>query len=96
MAVITEYRLKHPIDGVSGKIEILRLRRPTFKDLKAIGIGSLKGGASEDEMLELMDKFLTRLSGVSSEDIDGLDVEDVIALVEVFSGFFPQTQLTAV
>lgn len=96
MAVMTEYRLKHPIDGVSGKIEVIRLRRPNFKDLKAIGIGSLKQGASEDEMLELMDKFLTRLSGISSEDIDSLDVEDVLELVEVFTSFFPQTQSMAV
>lgn len=86
---LIKYTLKHPIDGQSGKIETLRLKRPTFKDMKAIG--SIDANLPQDEMLDVMGKFIARLSGITIEDTENLDVVDFLALSEIVSNFFPQT-----
>ena len=88
MAVI-EYQLKFPVDGEKGRITVLRIRRPTFRDIKALGV--LKKDMPEDALMEMMEKFICRLSGLSPEDANQLDLADFIPLTETITGFFPET-----
>lgn len=73
-----EITLKHPFKSATGaQITALTVRRPTRKDLK------LAQKSSKDEV-EMEDLLFSRLTGLTIEDLDMLDVEDNHQLVDCF------------
>ncbi|QPC44527.1 phage tail assembly protein [Kaustia mangrovi] len=78
-----EYTLLHPKEVSRGRtISTVTLRRPTGKDIRAIG------NVRRLEDTDFLVKLVADMSGLELAVIDELDGEDVLALVERVSGFF--------
>ncbi|MDA8449839.1 phage tail assembly protein [Acidovorax sp. GBBC 3332] len=74
-----EIPLKFPIQSGGQRIEKLTMRRGTRKDMKAAT------KYSKDEV-EQEDFLFARLTGLTLEDIDAMDLADSNALQDTFRG----------
>lgn len=75
-----EYKLKHPktVDGEA--LATLELRRPCGRDMRAVG---KVPGDTEKSLL-----LLQNLAGLTPDQVDALDGEDINAVSEIIAGFF--------
>lgn len=74
-----EITLKFPIESGDRRIETLTLRRGTRADMKAAAKFSKEDAEQEDFLF-------ARLTGLTLEDVDALDLADSRALQEAFRG----------
>ncbi|QPC44640.1 phage tail assembly protein [Kaustia mangrovi] len=86
MAKGTDYTLLHPKEIGGHKITTVTLRRPTGKDIRAVG------SVTRLENTDFLVKQVADLSGLPLETIDELDGEDVLNLIEKVSVFFGGSQ----
>lgn len=77
-----EIKLSHPITSGTETIDTLVLRRPKARDFR-----QLKG--MEFPFAMILD-FAADLSGLTPNQIDRLDVDDMPKVIEVVSGFLGQ------
>ncbi|WP_422460241.1 MULTISPECIES: phage tail assembly protein [unclassified Endozoicomonas] len=81
------YTLKHPVVVGETHVTELTFQRPKAKHMKGIRLGNEIG---MDDILLLAG----RIAGQSSLVMDELDIEDVMAVAEVISGFLPAGDVT--
>ena len=85
-------RLKHPIQRISAstgqvvdEVSELVFRRPKLGDLIAAMDAAGPGAPRGTVILALA----ARLAGVSTRDLEGLDIEDGLAVIDEVGGFMP-------
>lgn len=79
--------LRHPVTvGTVEPIRIVRLRRPTLGDLRGLSLNDDE--LTADELIGL----IVKLSGLSTEQVDAIDLEDLDPLGRAITGFFPKSQ----
>ena len=84
----TRYRLKHPFEYASEVVDSIELRRGKGKDLR--GIPADESAILADHAITL----LSRLSGLSTELIGELDLEDFMKLAEELESFLGTSRRT--
>lgn len=96
---IKTIKLKHPIrlekDGKIEEIGELKIGRLKLKHIKKFPKGLFDEGKTDtSELMPVLPSIVSSMAGISEEEADEIDMDDVEPIAEALGTFFDNTQAT--
>ena len=87
-------KLLKPIETHTGKLDVIKLRKPTYRDIMSLGdpeqIVFVSGGYVPQIDMAQIEKYIVSLSGIDALLLEQVDYVDALALRDAVRDFFRQ------